>query len=70
MSTLGARSAGSDPDERLRKAVSARVRSSIDRLEALHPLLGRHLRNSVRTGLWCSYQPERPVAWEVSGRSG
>jgi hypothetical protein len=59
------RSAGSDPDERLRKAVSARVRASIDRLEALHPALGLHLRHAVRTGYWCSYAPERPVTWHV-----
>jgi predicted ATPase len=61
-----ARSAGADPDERLRKAVSARVKSAIDRIERLHPALGRHLRNSVRTGFWCSYEPERPVRWSLS----
>ena len=65
------RSAGSDPDERLRKAVSARVKASIDRLERLDPALGRHLRNSVRTGFWCSYQPERAISWEIPAtRSG
>ena len=29
----------------------------------LHPALGRHLRESVRTGAWCSYQPTSPVPW-------
>jgi hypothetical protein len=62
-----ARSVAADPDERLRKAVSARVRASIDRVEALDPPLGRHLRSSVRTGFWCSYQPEQPVHWTVRG---
>lgn len=62
------RRAGSDPDERLRKAVSARVRASIDRIDELNPALGRHLRASVRTGFWCSYQPERPTSWDVSRR--
>lgn len=61
-----ARRVGSDPDERLRKAVSARVRASIERIEALHPALGRHLRAAVRTGFWCSYQPEHPVDWSIS----
>ena len=61
-----ARNVGSDPDERLRKAVSARVKASIDRLDELHPGLGRHLRASVRTGFWCAYQPERPTTWTVS----
>ncbi|MBW3575902.1 MAG: hypothetical protein KY450_13870 [Actinobacteria bacterium] len=61
------RTSGSDPDERLRKAVSARVKATIDRVEALHPVLGRHLRCSVRTGYWCSYEPEHPVEWTVVG---
>ena len=59
------RSAGSDPDDRLRKAVSARIKASIDRLEDIHPALGRHLRHSVRTGYNCAYVPERPVTWHV-----
>ena len=54
-----------DPDERLRKAVSARVKATIDRVEELHPPLGRHLRNAVRTGYWCSYRPEQRVIWRI-----
>ena len=42
------------------------MKASIDRLDELHPGLGRHLRASVRTGFWCAYQPERPTAWTVS----
>jgi hypothetical protein len=47
---LGGRapSAGSDPDERLRKAMSALVKASIDRLERLNPALGRH--SATRSG--------------------
>lgn len=60
-----ARRLGSDPDERLRKAVSARVRASIERIDGLHPALGHHLRSSVRTGFWCSYQPEQLTQWHV-----
>jgi tetratricopeptide (TPR) repeat protein len=65
---LGGRSrpAPGDPDERLRKAVSARVKASIAKVEGLHPALGRHLRNSVRTGYWCAYVPERPMSWRIS----
>jgi hypothetical protein len=58
-----------DPHERLRKAVSARVKASIDRFEELHPPLGRHLRASIQTGYWCVYRPERDVRWHVEGRS-
>jgi predicted ATPase/DNA-binding SARP family transcriptional activator len=52
--------------ERARTAVTWRIRSAIKRIDQVHPDLGRHLRGAVRTGLWCSYQPERPVAWELT----
>ncbi|HEX8769203.1 MAG TPA: hypothetical protein VF711_00390, partial [Acidimicrobiales bacterium] len=57
------RAAGPEPVERLRKAVSARLRDAIRRIEEVHPPLGRHLANSVRTGTYCSYQPEVPTGW-------
>jgi hypothetical protein len=31
----------------------------------VHPALGRHLTNAVRTGTWCAYRPERDIAWTV-----
>ena len=69
---LGGRSrvAGPDPVERLRKAVTARVRDSIRRIEGVHPALGRHLANSVRTGVYCSYRPEHDIVWRCETRSG
>lgn len=51
--------------ERARTAVTWRIRSAIKRIDAVHPDLGQHLRTAVRTGLWCCYQPEHPVAWEL-----
>jgi predicted ATPase len=54
-----------DPAERARKAVTNRIRDSLARIEAGQPALGRHLKASIRTGSFCSYQPERPVAWDV-----
>jgi tetratricopeptide (TPR) repeat protein len=54
-----------DPAERARKAVSTRIKLAIDRVARVHPTLAAHLRNSVRTGIFCSYQPERPVSWRV-----
>ena len=54
-----------DPAERARTTVTSRIRDAVTRVEHVHPELGRHLRSSVRTGTFCSYQPERPVAWEV-----
>jgi tetratricopeptide (TPR) repeat protein len=65
-----ARGAGPDPVERLRKAVSARVRDAIRRIEGVHPALSRHLANSVRTGVYCSYRPEQAVVWHCQARSG
>jgi hypothetical protein len=50
--------------ERMRKAVTYRIRHAIDRVSGAHPELGRHLRASVRTGTWCSYSPEHPVDWQ------
>ena len=57
------RMAGPDPVERLRKAVTARIRDAIRRIDTVHPPLGRHLTNAVRTGVYCSYQPETPTPW-------
>ncbi len=57
------RAAGPEPIERLRKAVSARIRDAIRRVEAAHPALGRHLANAVHTGTFCSYRPEAPTVW-------
>ncbi|HEX6421675.1 MAG TPA: hypothetical protein VFZ77_24445 [Acidimicrobiales bacterium] len=51
--------------ERARSAVTQRVRTTIRRLEAVHPVLGRHLRSAVRTGTFCSYAPEEPVRWQL-----
>ncbi len=60
------RAVGSDPVERLRKAISARVRDAITRIAAADPALGRHLTNAIRTGTFCSYQPETPIRWRLS----
>ena len=64
---VGGRSRRAPDDmERARKAVTARIRYVIDRVETEHPELGRHLAVSVRTGAFCSYTPDRPVVWEIT----
>ncbi|MGK2948963.1 MAG: ATP-binding protein [Acidimicrobiales bacterium] len=60
-----ARATGSSA-ERARTAVTYRVRAAIKKVGELHPDLGRHLANSVRTGTWCSYQPETDTGWDVA----
>jgi predicted ATPase len=54
-----------DPAERARTAVAWRIRSALGKLESEHGQLARHLRNAVRTGTWCVYEPEAPVDWEL-----
>jgi hypothetical protein len=58
-----------DPVERIRKAVTNRIRDSLDRIAREHEALGRHLTNAVHTGTFCSYTPERPTAWELRPRT-
>ncbi|HVM04802.1 MAG TPA: AAA family ATPase [Acidimicrobiales bacterium] len=52
--------------ERARGAVTWRIRDAIGRIEAVHPALGQHLRRFVRTGTYCSYDPDPPVAWSLA----
>jgi hypothetical protein len=52
-----------DPTERMRKAVTNRIRHTVAKIGSVHPELGRHFGNSVRTGTYCSYAPETPVTW-------
>jgi hypothetical protein len=51
--------------ERARSAVTQRIRSTVQRLGAVHPTLGRHLEVSVVTGTYCVYRPEHPVNWHT-----
>jgi pimeloyl-ACP methyl ester carboxylesterase len=59
-----------DPVERARKAVSRRLRHAMSRIARAHPRLGRHLTASIRTGMFCSYQPERDIVWSVHANTG
>jgi hypothetical protein len=54
-----------DDVERARKAVAGRIKQAIDRIESVDTRLGRHLRNSIRTGTTCSYEPEHPIDWRL-----
>jgi class 3 adenylate cyclase len=63
---LGGRPRKADnPSERIRKAVTNRIRQSLSKIESVHPELGRHLSNSIRTGTFCSYAPEDEIEWTV-----
>ena len=60
------RRAASD-SERARASVTKAVRGALRRIEGQHPELGRHLALAVRTGTFCSYEPDPrvPVSWEA-----
>ena len=64
------RTAANDPSERARKAVSARIRDAISRVEGVAPLLAAHLDRSIRTGLRCSYDPapDDQIDWQITER--
>ena len=55
--------------ERARKAVRRRIRDALNRVSRLHPGLGRYLNASIRTGVFCSYQPEHGQTWLVEPHS-
>ena len=55
-----------DPTERNRKAVSARIKSSIGKISECHGELGKHLKNSVSTGTFCCYSPTETQQWRLS----
>ncbi len=46
-----------DDGERARLAVGKAIRRAIDRINAIDPAIGGHLRDSVGTGRSCSYRP-------------
>lgn len=50
--------------ERARLNVTRAIRSVVQRIAAANPDLGEHLRLTVRTGTFCSYQPD-PAAGAV-----
>lgn len=52
--------------EKARAAVTWRIRSAIKKINKQHPTLGRHLDNAIKTGNFCSYQPEMDMEWIVA----
>lgn len=52
-----------DDRERARKAVTARIKDAMDRINAVHPKLGAHLDATISTGNLCAYRPVHPTWW-------
>jgi hypothetical protein len=59
------RQLGATAGERARKAVSARIRDAIRRLEPSAPQLAAHLDRAVITGTWCRYRSQGAPSWRV-----
>jgi len=53
-----------DVPDRARKAVSSAVSRSLSKIQNAHPSLGLHLKNSIKMGRICSYNPESPTNWD------
>jgi tetratricopeptide (TPR) repeat protein len=53
--------------ERARAAVTRALRTAISRIAEHHEPLGEHLDHAVRTGTYCSYQPDpnAPAEWRL-----
>ena len=62
---LGSRPSLRSPAETARKAVTKVLRTQIGKLLDVHPVLGRHLRDTVQMGTLCVYAPPSPVQWDV-----
>jgi hypothetical protein len=59
------RQLGATASERARKAVSARIRDAIRRLEPSAPQLAAHLDRAVITGTWCRYRSQGAPSWQI-----
>ena len=59
------RHAGSSA-ERARASVTRAIRQAMVRIAEHHPILGEHLRRTIRTGTYCRYLPDArvPTTWK------
>jgi hypothetical protein len=57
------------PAERARKAVTARIRDSIRKLEPPLPDLAAHLQRTIITGTYCRYRGNPNITWDLDNPS-
>ena len=62
----GGRGRAAADTERARQSVTRAVKATVERLAEANPDLGRHLRSTVRTGVYSTYAPDprAPIVWE------
>jgi hypothetical protein len=51
--------------ERARSTVTKRIKHSIKKIAEAMPSLGSHLAASIKTGYYCSYNPDRSIEWNL-----
>jgi pimeloyl-ACP methyl ester carboxylesterase len=54
-----------DATERARKAVSARIRETIEKIRGALPELAQHFDASISTGSRCMYKPAHATEWRI-----
>ncbi|CAN5542530.1 hypothetical protein BH20ACT2_BH20ACT2_05330 [soil metagenome] len=59
----------SHPAERARKAVTARIRDAIKKIDPVLPALAAHLERSIVTGTYCRYRPDDAFTWDIRDTS-
>jgi hypothetical protein len=50
-------------NEKARQTVQKAINVAIQKIVDSHDALGSHLRNSIKTGLFCTYQPDTKINW-------
>jgi pimeloyl-ACP methyl ester carboxylesterase len=55
----------SSDSEKARKAVSARIRSTLKQIAEVHQELAEHLQTNIKTGVFCSYNTDAPIDWLI-----
>lgn len=53
--------------ERARVNVTKAIKTATKQIGKLHPALGQHLRQTIRTGMYCAYTPDPrvPMTWQT-----
>jgi len=59
----------SHPAERARKAVTARIRDAIKKIDPVLPDLAAHLERRIVTGTYCRYRPDDTLTWTIGDTS-
>ena len=56
---------GGDMAERARKAVRNRIRTAMEKIASHAPELADHLTATIRTGMFCVYEPPEQMRWSA-----